>query len=154
MPADLASQASARQAPEQRAGGAARMDRVEEPVMPSSAQQQEMPLAPVQAAPQEAPVIQPREAASAPEFQEAPRMVMPPPVVRREPRPEVREEQGKGFLQRVADVGRAFTSRPEGGERAQVVARHSQIEVTERKPAVSEEEQYLDIPAFLRRQAN
>jgi cell division protein FtsZ len=61
----------------------------------------------------------------------------------------------RGFLQRALDVGRAFSNKqPELGERVQVVQRGSVAEAAQRKPQPSEEEQYLDIPAFLRRQAN
>jgi cell division protein FtsZ len=63
---------------------------------------------------------------------------------------------GRGFFKRVADVGRVLSSRAdraEVAERIQVVQKSPQVEA---RPHVqqTEEEQYLDIPAFLRRQAN
>ncbi len=79
---------------------------------------------------------------------------------RREPSAPAQERDdpqaaSRGFLQRALDVGRAFSNKPqEAGERVQVVQRSSIAEAAQRKPQPSEEEQYLDIPAFLRRQAN
>ena len=161
-------QVTVRQAPtEQRAGGAVRMERPEESAMEreSETSAYHTPQAPVQEAP--APAMPERQ----PEFRQAerepvsaaqssifdqPRMV--PPVIspRREARAtELREEHvSKGFFQRVADVSRVFGGKPDAGERVQVVQRSAQVEVTERKVKPTEEEQYLDIPAFLRRQAN
>jgi cell division protein FtsZ len=101
-----------------------------------------------------------REAAAASSFAE-PRMM--PPVVsprreaRMEPSREDNSAHGKGFFQRVADVGRAISGKQEMGERIHVVQRGTQAEMAAEKAAKvapSEEEQYLDIPAFLRRQAN
>ena len=75
---------------------------------------------------------------------------------RREQRETMRDEQsGKSFLQRVADVGRALSrndGRPEVSERVHVVQKTLPSEISE--TANSGEDQYLDIPAFLRRQAN
>ena len=75
-------------------------------------------------------------------------------------KPEIQEEEkepadhGKSFFSRVADVGRVLSSRAtrtEVAERIQVV----QKPVISEKPAtLPEDDQYLDIPAFLRRQAN
>jgi cell division protein FtsZ len=82
----------------------------------------------------------------------APRRDLPPRV---EPREDPSQPNTRGFLQRALDVGRAFSNKqPELGERVQVVQRGSVAEAAQRKPQPSEEEQYLDIPAFLRRQAN
>jgi cell division protein FtsZ len=66
---------------------------------------------------------------------------------------------GRSFFQRVAEVGRALSSRSEDekeqpAERVQVVQKSMQIEVSEKPARLSDEDQYLDIPAFLRRQAN
>jgi len=77
----------------------------------------------------------------------------------REPQRElpIRDEQqsSRGFLQRALDVGRAFSAKPQDAvERVQVVQRGGVAEAAQRKPEQSQEEQYLDIPAFLRRQAN
>ncbi len=83
------------------------------------------------------------------------------------PRREQREPQqhddasGKGFLKRVADVGRALGARSDSGRpealepRVQVVQRQMP-EISERPKtaAAPGDDQYLDIPAFLRRQAN
>jgi hypothetical protein len=75
------------------------------------------------------------------------------------PRREQREmsyddSAARGFFKRMADVGRVLsgTGRPELGERVHVV-QHTQVEAKPQKQA-AEDDQYLDIPAFLRRQAN
>ena len=75
------------------------------------------------------------------------------------PRREQREmpyedSAARGFFKRMADVGRVLsgTGRPELGERVHVV-QHAQVETRPQQQA-AEEDQYLDIPAFLRRQAN
>ena len=64
-------------------------------------------------------------------------------------------EQGKaGFFSRVADVGRALSSR---GSRAEVAERIQVVQHAAPQPekqVAPEDDQYLDIPAFLRRQAN
>jgi len=66
---------------------------------------------------------------------------------------------GRSFFQRMADVGRVLSSRTEDekeqpAERVQVVQKSVQVEVSEKPARLSDEDQYLDIPAFLRRQAN
>jgi hypothetical protein len=69
--------------------------------------------------------------------------------------------ESKGFFQRMADVGRALSTRgddggsarPQASERVQVVQKSSQVEEKQHKQH-AEDDQYLDIPAFLRRQAN
>ncbi len=71
---------------------------------------------------------------------------------------ELPRDDGKSFLQRVADVGRALSSRTESGkqemsERVHVVQRPTHAEPPS-APKQQGEDQYLDIPAFLRRQAN
>jgi cell division protein FtsZ len=70
-------------------------------------------------------------------------------------RRELREDSGKGFFKRVADVGRALSrndGRPETPEpRVQVVHKSPEPASAAQK---SGDDQYLDIPAFLRRQAN
>ncbi|MFO0389741.1 MAG: cell division protein FtsZ [Alphaproteobacteria bacterium] len=76
---------------------------------------------------------------------------------RQEQRDQVRDD-GKSFLQRVADVGRALSTRTESGkqetsERVHVVQRQAPSEPPS-TPKQQGEDQYLDIPAFLRRQAN
>jgi len=61
------------------------------------------------------------------------------------------------FLHKMANVGRALaTTKPERNERALQASEKPRIEVvTERKNSSTEsQEDYLDIPAFLRRQAN
>jgi len=78
---------------------------------------------------------------------------------RAQAQPEAEEdhvEQGKGFFSRVADVGRVLSSRAsrtEVAERIQVVQKPMQQERPQ-PSAQAEDDQYLDIPAFLRRQAN
>jgi len=63
-------------------------------------------------------------------------------------------EHGKSFFSRVADVGRVLSSRAsrtEVAERIQIV----QKPLPEKSQAIhADDGQYLDIPAFLRRQAN
>ncbi len=103
-----------------------------------------------------------REAASTAPKQEARPAMHHHHMVRQEYR-EVREthQPGRGFFQRMADVGRALSARPEEmprpqmAERVQVVQKTVQVEEKPQpKPPVVDEDQYLDIPAFLRRQAN
>jgi len=73
---------------------------------------------------------------------------------------EVSAPSSRGFFQRLADVGRAFSARHEGEARmqeprVQVVQRPSQSEQEGQAGRMSkpqEDDQYLDIPAFLRRQ--
>ena len=69
---------------------------------------------------------------------------------------EAHAEPSKGFFSRVADVGRVLSSRAtrtEVAERIQVVQKP--VIQPEKSQAIhAEEDQYLDIPAFLRRQAN
>ncbi len=107
----------------------------------------------------ETPMFAPREPASASTFAAEPRFVAATPA-RAEMVAHDDEEQeaphGRGFFKRVADVGRVLSSRgdrSEVSERIQVVQKSPQVEA---RPHVqqTEEEQYLDIPAFLRRQAN
>jgi cell division protein FtsZ len=73
---------------------------------------------------------------------------------RREAREAVREE-AKNFLKRVADVGRSLSrndGRPEVPEqRVHVVQKSPEVPSAPKNAA---DDQYLDIPAFLRRQAN
>ncbi len=57
------------------------------------------------------------------------------------------------FFQRMAGVGRVLTAKPEQPERSLVVNK-AKAEVTERAAAKPAEDDYLEIPAFLRRQAN
>ncbi len=71
--------------------------------------------------------------------------------------PQSPQVQGRSFFQRMADVGRVLSSRSEDeqpAERVQVVQKSMQVEVSEKPARLSDEDQYLDIPAFLRRQAN
>ncbi len=56
------------------------------------------------------------------------------------------------FFQRMANVSRALT-KPEQAERTLQVVKKSDVKVSE-QPAKAAEEDYLEIPAFLRRQAN
>ncbi len=79
------------------------------------------------------------------------------------PRHEYREapRDEKGFFQRMADVGRALSTRSESGkpemsDRVQVVQKPVHSEQPQSAPRQQQQgdDQYLDIPAFLRRQAN
>jgi len=70
-------------------------------------------------------------------------------------------EPSKSFFQRMADVGRALSTRsdeaspkPHAHERVHVVQKAAPVETAEKPKKLIEEDQYLDIPAFLRRQAN
>ncbi len=90
---------------------------------------------------------------------EQPRMMPAAVSPRREQRDSHHESHrdetgGKKFFQRVAEVGRAFSGKQDATERVQVVERAAASEFSEPAPKQTEEEQYLDIPAFLRRQAN
>jgi cell division protein FtsZ len=71
---------------------------------------------------------------------------------------EANPAAGRSFFQRVAEVGRALSSRSEDekepADRVQVVQKSMQVEVSDKPARLSDEDQYLDIPAFLRRQAN
>jgi cell division protein FtsZ len=64
----------------------------------------------------------------------------------------------RSFFQRMADVGRVLSrnddENEQPAERIQVVQKSLQVEVSEKPARLSDEDQYLDIPAFLRRQAN
>jgi cell division protein FtsZ len=167
---------AARPPVEQRSGGAVRQETqaapqvaVEEPPAPRRVQEYAYepveaaappPRPPVQEAPAPIPHFSPRE--QAPIYQEdiETRAVSAAGISpRREYREQpMREDSGtRGFFQRMADVGRALSSgnRAEVSERVHVVQRSPQAEGAER-PAKQggEEDQYLDIPAFLRRQAN
>jgi len=64
----------------------------------------------------------------------------------------------RGFFKRMADAGRALSARNENEKemeepRVQVVQKPSQPMPSSDRPA-KDQDQYLDIPAFLRRQAN
>jgi len=121
----------------------------QQPVM----QQQETPQAPA------APVFASREAASSAPLLNEPRFIPAGALATQrsmpQPMPEEAIEQGKGFFSRVADVGRVLSSRAsrtEVAERIQVVQKPM---IQEKPQAIhAEDDQYLDIPAFLRRQAN
>ncbi len=104
------------------------------------------------------PVLTAREPASAAPLLSEPRFI-PAGALASKPQSEPQDdagmaEQGRGFFSRVADVGRVLSSRAsrsEVAERIQVV----QKPVFAEKQAIhAEDDQYLDIPAFLRRQAN
>jgi cell division protein FtsZ len=60
------------------------------------------------------------------------------------------------FFQRMAGVGRVLAAKPEQPERSLQVVEKPRVGVTDRSPVKSAaaEESYLEIPAFLRRQAN
>ena len=157
-------QPSHRPAVEQRLGGAVRTEKAPEMPMQAAVTRNDM---------FEQPAAQDirsmlREPASAPQElpqneyrQEPPRVTMPAAAV--EPRETVREAApSKGFFQRMADVGRSLSSRHDEPsakqqmqERVHVVQKSMQLESSEASQKLAaEEDQYLDIPAFLRRQAN
>lgn len=95
------------------------------------------------------------------------RVTPPVAVVRREERDEGREELSlaRGLLKRLADAGRALSARRDDDREVQVaripeprvnvVQKTVQsVESSERPAKAADQDQYLDIPAFLRRQAN
>lgn len=59
-----------------------------------------------------------------------------------------------GFLHKMANVGRVLASKPEKQERMVQVVEKPRVEVTERNSQSNSDNDYLEIPAFLRRQAN
>jgi cell division protein FtsZ len=169
-------------APEQPQQPQARVERPAEPIMEERAPvQQPVAQAPMHEPEQEAPRaperVQPREPAAAVHYHEeaaeAPRAAQSYSP-RREYREPPREDSGRGFFQRMADVGRALSAtrpdmpaRPVASERVQVVQKPAPVATAtaavavepERMQAVPQkapaaDDQYLDIPAFLRRQAN
>jgi hypothetical protein len=70
-------------------------------------------------------------------------------------------EPARNFFKRMADVGRALSARneeapvkPHVHERVHVVQKAIAAEPADKQQKMADEDQYLDIPAFLRRQAN
>ena len=66
------------------------------------------------------------------------------------PKQEQEPQNAMSFLQRMANVGRALSAKPE----QESVVEKTKVGVTERMVKKPEENDYLEIPAFLRRQAN
>jgi hypothetical protein len=151
---------------EQRSGGAVRFEKNQES-LPNLTdlgyEQQEYAASPVpdaggelRAQPQ-APVMQENV-----NYQHQPliRPSGPSVSMRREAVEPVRESavSGRGFFKRMADAGRALSARNDEDmeePRVQVVQKPVQMaENVERPARAQDEDQYLDIPAFLRRQAN
>jgi cell division protein FtsZ len=58
------------------------------------------------------------------------------------------------FFQRMAGVGRVLTSKPEQTDNGVHVVEKTRVEVTDRSTKPASQDDYLEIPAFLRRQAN
>ena len=105
-----------------------------------------------------APIFKERDPASAETPLAPPREIPTGALENRAPRsmPNYDDEHGKGFFSRVADVGRVLSSRgsrQEVEQRIQVVQKPV-MQPSQSEAAEGEDEQYLDIPAFLRRQAN
>lgn len=164
-----ATTAAARPPVEQRAGGAVRVERQKETPV---SYEQEAPIRisdfpedqaedtfPVEQQHYEPPV---REYVQQ-EYVRSESVAMEPrrAVASAQPQLEEDEHEHKGFFQRMANVGRAFSNRgdesvarPQVSERVQVVQKTPQVDVKEKAPAHADDDQYLDIPAFLRRQAN
>lgn len=152
-----------RPAVEQRSGGAVRIERPAELPPINAAEQSQMRLR-ISDFPEDEveafPIETPRAVVREPAFAMAQEAAYASQGGARVESRDVGHEP-RGFFQRMADVGRAFSGRadepvsqrPQAAERVQVTAKAPQVEVTE-KPRASEDEQYLDIPAFLRRQAN
>ncbi len=139
----------------------------EEAAAPAQQQQQEavIPYYQPQQQQQQSQYQQPQreQAAAAPEYyEETEARGMTAAAI--SPRREYREQPlrddsaARGFFQRMADVGRALSSggRAEASERVHVVQKTQSPEGGERtqQKQAAGEDQYLDIPAFLRRQAN
>ncbi|MCE2927534.1 MAG: cell division protein FtsZ [Rickettsiales bacterium] len=153
-------------AAEQRMPSPVRMERQEEPAVRQEPARQQVAERETEQAPMPQRLSEFRAEERAPQPQNAtpdlfaPQSVAPSSYApHREPQRElpIRDEQqsSRGFLQRALDVGRAFSAKPQDAvERVQVVQRGGVAEAAQRKPEQSQEEQYLDIPAFLRRQAN
>jgi cell division protein FtsZ len=159
---------------EQRAGGAVRIERPIEPPQPAFMEDAPRLFEPQAVEQRSEPRVIAREPAS----------VANPQDIMAEERQEIwgaaaaasagfspRREQydampeavgSRGFFQRMADVGRALSTRhdengrPQAAEpRVHVVQKTLQpAETAERPQKAPENDQYLDIPAFLRRQAN
>jgi cell division protein FtsZ len=113
----------------------------------------------------EEPRVAMREPASAADIKEAmaePRqqsyISVSPVTEARQPQREPQVASRGLFQKMVADVGRVLSRNEEKAqpaERVQVVQKStSQVDVAEKPARLSDEDQYLDIPAFLRRQAN
>ena len=60
----------------------------------------------------------------------------------------------RNLINRMANVGRVLASKPEKPERNVHVVEKSKVEVSERPQKSVSDNDYLEIPAFLRRQAN
>lgn len=99
-----------------------------------------------------------REPASVAPLLAEPRFIPAGALASRREQAEEEDDHGseqRSFFSRVADVGRVLSSRAsraEVAERIQVVQKPMMQEKTQ--PIHAEDDQYLDIPAFLRRQAN
>lgn len=165
----LAPQPSSRPSVEQRAGGAVRIERPAE-LPPVSEPQQRLRISDfaddeLEAFPIEQPrsfVREPASSVSQDTLERVDMRVAQGAGARYEHREMHREpvSESKGFFQRMADVGRALSTRgddaaprPQASERVQVVQKSAQAEEKQHKQH-AEDDQYLDIPAFLRRQAN
>jgi cell division protein FtsZ len=152
---------------EQRSGGAVRFEKNQESLpnlTDSGYEHQEYAASPVPDAggelrPQpQAPVIQENV-----NYQHQPviRPSGPSVSMRREAVEPVRESaiSGRGFFKRMADAGRALSARHDEDmeePRVQVMQKPVQMAENAERPVAraQDEDQYLDIPAFLRRQAN
>jgi len=143
---------------EQRAGGAARMEKAPSQAYAGaeSVAYARTPEQLEEAAPVRSAVLQSANVAEEPQNE-----------YRQEPRSgsvaaeESDEPVGKSFFQRMADVGRSLSSRnddapvkPHVHDRVHVVQKSLPLEEASASAKRQDEDQYLDIPAFLRRQAN
>lgn len=162
--------ASARPQFEQRSGGAARFEKLTEEYTQTedSVYNQQsyvassLPVADVGALLRESPNVSPAQENRMFHHQPAMRAAAPSVAVRRESIEPIREAaaSARGFFKRMADAGRALSSRNDGDRevqepRVQVVQRSAQTAESSERPAkAQDQDQYLDIPAFLRRQAN
>jgi cell division protein FtsZ len=158
----------------ERANNAMRIDRPESAAAPSGDRvavarfsdfdDDEPTSAPAAMAAEESRVAM-REPASAADLREAMSETRQQSYISVSPVTEARQPQrepqvaSRGLFQKmVADVGRVLSRGDEKlqpAERVQVVQKSSaQAEASEKPARLSDEDQYLDIPAFLRRQAN
>ena len=172
--ADSPSPLAARPQFEQRSGGATRFEKPAEAYAQTEGAENNQQPAPVAYVAPAAPVpevtVSVREpvnvVAAVQEhkiFQHQPiiRNTLPSITVRRDSAEPIREvaASARGFFKRMADAGRALSSRGDAEkefqeQRVQVVQKSPQTIDSSDRPAKAQDDQYLDIPAFLRRQAN
>ena len=148
---------------EQLSGGAVRFDRQENHEYEAQSYAENIPNV-SSVLRESAPVYYNQETQAA----RPPKQIQTTPLRREtfEPMREAVTTSTRGFFKRIADAGRALSARPDNYQeqeehtehkesRVQVVQRAApSTDSTERANKAQSDDQYLDIPAFLRRQAN